>query len=149
MQKPIIQNNNGCFYCSFLFKPSRGFTLVETLAAMMLLAICLVVILQLFSGGLKSGKISEDYTRAVIFAREKMEEYLLPENFHEGIFEGTIDNNYRWKVDIAIVEPENEKEISQVDLLQVDVFVFWGTGEGEKQFQISTLKIAEKKDLDG
>jgi general secretion pathway protein I len=70
---------------------------METLVAMMLLAISLVVILQLFSGGLKSGKMADDYTRAVFHAREKMEEHLLIEDFEEGTFEGTFDDNYRWQ----------------------------------------------------
>jgi general secretion pathway protein I len=129
-----------------------GFTLIETLVAMMLLAISLVVILQLFSGGLKSGKMADDYTRAVFYAREKMEEYLLADDFQEGIYEGTFDEDYRWLVDIKLVEPKEEEEgkeeISMVDLFNVDVMVFWPEGGREKNFQISTLKIAEKKQDD-
>jgi general secretion pathway protein I len=132
---------------------SNGFTLIETLVAMMLLAISLVVILQLFSGGLRSGKMADDYTRAIFYAREKMEEYLLVDDFQEGVFEGTFDENYRWLVDIKLVKPEDEDEDentdeekpSMVDLFNVDVQVFWPIGGREKNFQISTLKIAEKK----
>jgi general secretion pathway protein I len=130
---------------------SKGFTLIETLVAMMLLSISLVVILQLFSGGLRSGKMADDYTRAIFYAREKMEEYLLADDFQEGIFEGTFDENYRWLVDIKLVRPEDEDEDadeekpSMVDLFNVDVQVFWPVGGREKNFQISTLKITEKK----
>jgi general secretion pathway protein I len=128
---------------------SKGFTLIETLVAMMLLAISLVVILQLFSGGLRSGKMADDYTRAIFYAREKMEEYLLADDFQEGIFEGTFDENYRWLVDIKLVKPEDEDADEEkpllVDLFNVDVQVFWPVGGREKNFQISTLKIAEKK----
>jgi general secretion pathway protein I len=129
-----------------LHKLPEGFTLIETLVAMMLLAISLVVILQLFSGGLKSGKMADDYTRAVFYAREKMEEILLADDFQEGVFEGTFDENYRWMVDVKFVEPkEDEEEISMVDLFNVDVQVFWPEAGREKNFRISTLKIAEKK----
>jgi general secretion pathway protein I len=128
---------------------SKGFTLIETLVAMMLLAISLVVILQLFSGGLRSGKMADDYTRAIFYAREKMEEYLLADDFQEGIFEGTFDENYRWLVDIKLVKPEDEDADEEkpllVDLFNVDVQVFWPVGGREKNFQISTLKITEKK----
>jgi general secretion pathway protein I len=136
-------------------KSPCGFTLMETLVAMMMLAISLVVILQLFSGGLKSGKMADDYTRAVFHAREKMEEYLLMENFEEGTFEGTLDNKYRWQVDIKFVEPEDQdqdedqdedqEEISLVDLVYLDVSVFWPVGGKEKKFQVQTLKVTEKK----
>ncbi len=139
--------------CMRRFGPTGGFTLMETLVAMMLLAISLVVILQLFSGGLKAGKIADDYTRAVFHARDKMEEFLLIDDFEEGTFEGTFDENYRWRVEIKLLEPEedgdeDEKEISLVDLFQVDVVILWPVGGREKMFQISTLKIAEKKPED-
>jgi general secretion pathway protein I len=130
-----------------LRRQPEGFTLIETLVAMMLLAISLVVILQLFSGGLKSGKVADDYTRAVFYAKEKMEEFLLVDDFKEGIFEGTFGENYRWVVDIKLVEPKEDKEeeIQMVDLFNVDVQVFWPEGGREKNFRINTLKIAEKK----
>ena len=54
----------------------KGFTLIETLVAVMILAISLVVVMQLFSGGLKSNKVSNDYLYGIFHAREKMEELL-------------------------------------------------------------------------
>jgi general secretion pathway protein I len=146
-------NKSFCKRIIFLnhYRSPCGFTLIETLVAMMLLSISLVVILQLFSGGLKSGKMAEDYTRSVFHAREKMEEYLLIDDFQEGTFEGTFDDNYGWRVDIKLVEPEDEdvdedeREISMVDFYQIDVLVFWPVGGREKNFRISTLKVAEKK----
>jgi len=144
-------NKNFCMKINFFHRlgPTNGFTLMETLVAMMLLAISLVVILQLFSGGLKSGKIADDYARAVFHARDKMEEFLLIDDFEEGTFEGTFDENYSWRVDIKLVETEDEDEDEEknslVDLYHVDVLVFWLVGGQEKNFQISTLQIAKKK----
>ncbi len=127
------------------FKRSLGFTLIETLVAMMLLSISLVVILQLFSGGLKSGKTAEDYTRAVFHAREKMEEYLLMDDLKEGSFEGAFDDNYRWQVDIKYIESDDEENTRLVDLVHLQTTVFWPTGNQEKNFQINTLKVTEKR----
>ena len=147
--KNRIVPHNADFLCFSPLARSPGFTLIETLVAMMLMAISLVIILQLFSGGLNSGKIAEDYTRAVFYAREKMEEHLLSDDFQEGVFEGSIDDNYRWRVDITFSgsgdEGEDEDEISLVDLFVVEASVFWSVGERERAFQISTLKIAEKR----
>lgn len=144
-------NKNFCKRQS-IFPTNRlngGFTLIETLVAIMVLSISLVVILQLFSGGLKSGKTADDYTRAVFHAREKMEELLLIDDFEEGTFEGTLGNGYKWTVDIKFVEQEENEEDEQkalpVDLVHLDVSVLWPVGEKEKKFQISTLKIVEKK----
>jgi general secretion pathway protein I len=143
----MISRISSTIIISHRLKSCHGFTLMETLVAMMLLAISLVVILQLFSGGLKSGKMADDYTRAVFHAREKMEEHLLIEDFEEGTFEGTFDDNYRWQVDIKFVQPEDEDEDENllVDLVYLDVSVFWSVGGKEKKFQINTLKVTEKK----
>ena len=54
-----------------------GFTLLEVLVATMVLGISVVIVLQLFSGGLDQARRAEDYTRAVFHARAKMEEVLL------------------------------------------------------------------------
>ena len=123
---------------------------METLVAMMLLAISLVVILQLFSGGLRSGRLSDDYTRAVFHAREKMEETLLNTRYEEGLYEGVFDDEYGWKVEIALVEPEEPEEEEEkpppVDIFNISVSVTWQSGEREKRFQIETLQLAEKTD---
>ena len=126
-----------------------GFTLMETLVAMMLLSISLVVVLQLFSGGLKSGKLADDYTRAVFFAREKMEDFLLKTNLEEGSYEGKFDDVYGWKVEVTLVEEEEKlgetAKPPPVDLYNVSVSVVWMSGEREKSYRIDTLQIAEKK----
>ena len=75
---------------------------------MSVLAICLVVILQLFSGGLKSGRVSDAYTRGIFYAREKMEEILLSESPEEGVNEGDFDDDYRWRSEI-VREPRTEE----------------------------------------
>ncbi|OPX41367.1 MAG: hypothetical protein B1H13_02455 [Desulfobacteraceae bacterium 4484_190.3] len=100
----------------------NGFTLIETLVAMAILSISLVVILQLFSGGLKSSRLSDNYTRAIFHAREKMEEIFLNDNFTDGATEGEFsDGIFNIKVDVR-----------------------WQEGSKEKHFEISTLRIAEK-----
>ena len=55
---------------------TQGFTLLEVMIAVAILAIGLVSLFRLFSGSLRSAKVSADYTRAVIGARAKMDEVL-------------------------------------------------------------------------
>jgi len=126
-----------------------GFTLIEVLVAISLLAICLVVILQLFSGSLKSGKLSDDYTRGVFHAREKMEEILLSDNMEEGITEGEFEDGFRWKADIVRME-QREEEVSRLpfDTFNVAVEISWGSEGHEKHLKIDTIKVAEKLKTD-
>ncbi len=128
-----------------------GFTLIEVLTAMMILAISMVMIMQLFSGGLKAEKLSGDYNRAIMHARAKMEETLLLETLEEGIVEGEFEDGFRWKTEIATHQPADEDPDEEeenprpipVELLEVTVEVGWSSGERERIFRIETLAVVE------
>jgi len=124
---------------------STGFTLMEVLVALSILSICLVVILQLFSGGLKAGRLSDDYTRGVFHAGEKMEEISLLDVLEEGASEGDFEDGFRWRVDIIRME-QREEEAARLpfDTFTITVKISWGPVGREKHFKIDTLKVAEK-----
>jgi general secretion pathway protein I len=125
-----------------------GFTLIETLVAMVILSISLVVILQLFSSGLKSSRLSDNYTRAIFHAREKMEEILLDDNFTDMAMEGEFSDDFEWKAQTLRLEPAQEEEAKlPFDIFSIKVDVSWHEGSKEKHFEISTLKIGEKEKL--
>jgi len=125
-----------------LKRPS-GFTLLEVLVAMAVLAICLTVIMELFSGGLKSGYLSKEYIDAVYLAREKMEEILTNDQLEEHTAEGEGSGVFRWQTEVHPVE-EAEEAAPQLPfrLFEIRVKVLWKEGERQKSYMIHTLKIA-------
>ncbi|GBC60190.1 hypothetical protein DENIS_1141 [Desulfonema ishimotonii] len=132
---------------------TAGFTLIEVLTAMMILAISLVTILQLFSGGLKSARLSDEYTRAIFHAKEKMAEILLADRLSETERTGEFEDGYRWSFRLVSLEPADEEfsedgrpaaTQSPVHLFHITVTVFWDTGNRERHFEISTVHIADK-----
>jgi general secretion pathway protein I len=123
----------------------KGFALIEILVAVSVLAISLVVIFQLFSGGLKSRKLSEYYTRGVFHAREKMAEILLTPDLSEGETQGEFEDAYEWQAVITRVTPEEDQEKVPVELLNIAIHITWHEGEKKKSFVIDTLKVAEKE----
>jgi len=128
----------------------EGFTLIETLVAISILAICLVIILQLFSGGLRSGKLSADYTRAILYAREKMDEALLSNSFRNEILEGEFEDGFRWKIETKADIPEQEEVEAKIPftLYNINVVISWNAGLHEKYFEISTMKVGERAEGD-
>ncbi len=127
------------------FQGNDGFTLLEILVAISIMAICLTVILQLFSGGLKSGRLSEDYTRGVFHAREIMEEILLSDVLSEGVNEGNFNEFYAWKAEVSRVEQTEEEETKlPLDTYLIKVVVTWGETEKKKRFELETTKVLEK-----
>ncbi|MBL7204768.1 MAG: prepilin-type N-terminal cleavage/methylation domain-containing protein [Desulfobacteraceae bacterium] len=133
-------------YVPKLFASNDGFTLIEILVAISILAISLAVILQLFSGGLKSSRLSDEYTRGIFHAREKMGEVLLSKEVSAGETEGEFSDSFRWKCQIELIEGvEEDEEKLPFNMFNIRVDIVWDVGDKEKRFQVSTIKIVEKK----
>lgn len=128
-----------------------GFTLIETLVAMMLLSISFVIIMQLFSGGLKSSRVTTDYIYGIFHAREKMEELLLSDDLVAGIASGEFDDGYQWSATVSIVEPVDEKIAARMPVVTADISVDvrWTMGDQEKSFGLNTTAIVKKPKLEG
>lgn len=122
---------------------NTGFTLLETLVAMMILAICLVTIMELLSGGLRTGKVSSDYTTAVFHAKAKMEEILLSKQLISGVWEGKYEDGYFWKVRIDDVTPSEPNQTPTNKLFIVRVLVSWNEGDRKRDYELSTVIIGE------
>jgi general secretion pathway protein I len=123
---------------------NRGFTLIETLVAISILAISLVVILQLFSGGLKSSRLSDEYTRGIFHAREKMDEILLAGELTEGVISGDYDDGFRWKAEALPLDiPEAKNVTLPVRAFTIKVDVMWDAGGQEKHFAIYAIKLVK------
>jgi len=134
-------------------RSKRGFTLIEVLVAISILGIGLTVILQLFSGGLKSAKISEEYTKALWYGKSKMEEMIATKDFSEGEKEGTIDNYYSWKSEVKMANPtlglKEEEAKFPVDLYRIVVKITWTSGAGQRTLEIESLRLFKTEDLTG
>jgi general secretion pathway protein I len=123
---------------------NRGFTLIETLVAISILAISLVVILQLFSGGLKSSKLSDEYTRGIFHAREKMDEILLTGELTEGVIGGEFEDGFRWKAEALPLGIEEAKDLKlPFRAFNIKVDVMWDAGGQEKHFAVSAIKLVK------
>jgi general secretion pathway protein I len=125
----------------------RGFTLVEVVVAMAVLGISLVLIIELFSGGLRLARASEEYTIAGQLARQKMEEITLNNQFKEGVEEGEFDVTYRWqvemkKIDLLLFSKETDYE-PPIDLYQIQVRIIWKSGSKERITRIETFKAVK------
>lgn len=128
-------------------RDKKGFTLMEVMVAMIILAISLVVIFQLFSGGLRANRLSDAYTRGVFHAREKMDELLIADEFVCGLADGDFEDGYTWKAEIlcpdAEEKEEGKKNILPVELVTIKVNVSWQEGRRLKHIELSTIKIGK------
>jgi len=124
---------------------NKGFTLIEVVVALAILGVGLTVIIELFSGGLRLGRASMEYTKAVNYARVKMEETMAKPTIEEGTQEGESDDKtFRWqmgvkKVDLLSIDKSIDYK-PPVELFQVKIDVFWKSGSKEKSTSVESLK---------
>lgn len=128
----------------------QGFTLIEVVIALAILGVGLTVIIELFSGGLRLGRASVEYTKAVNFARMKMEEIAIKPNIQEGTDEGEFDPTYRWQVEIKkmdLLSAQKDRDLNPpVELFQVKVNVLWKSGSKERSAIFETYRTEKREE---
>ena len=129
----------------------QGFTLLEVLVAVMILAISVTAILSQFAVGMEAGGKSRDITEAVLHAKEKLEELKAFVDTGQGGQSGAFADGYTWETRVSLYElPEKKsggnENLLPFELLQLTVIVGWNTGGQERHLEFSTLKAVKKKD---
>jgi prepilin-type N-terminal cleavage/methylation domain-containing protein len=122
----------------------RGFTLLEIIVALALVATAVVVVMQLFSANLRAIAASDGYVNASAYAEAVMRTVLTDEDFPDkAASSGTIDI-YRYESS-AVKVNEERTSTTNVDLYLVTVTVHWLEGNRDKSLKLNTLKLIEKK----
>jgi len=120
-----------------------GFTLIEVMVTLAILGIALTVIIELFSGGLRLAKKSEDYSRAVFYGRQLLEELCLQNEISEKEETGEFEGDYTWKYQmkpVSVLIDEDDDRGFSLKVFNVKVVVFWHSGGIEKNINFETLK---------
>jgi len=121
----------------------RGYTLIEVLIAMMILALALTVLMRIFSGGLRNIAVSADYAHAVLLAEAQLAAAGSSEALAPGETYGNEDDKFRWT---RTVEEYMAKEFEKVEKLpvtafQVTVVVEWPNFGRTRRLNLSTIKL--------
>lgn len=112
----------------------QGFTLLEVLVALAILAVTLGVAMAGFSGNLAFSARIDDQRRALMLAQSLLAAAGRSEPLEPGMAEGMAEDGLRWKRRISVYLPQEEEAGAQsprlpVAAYQVSVDVSWG-GEG-------------------
>jgi general secretion pathway protein I len=129
----------------------QGFSLLEILIAFSILALSLGILLKIFSGGVNTAVVAEDYTVAIEIAESLMAKTgsEIPLNDHQS--SGQENDKYQWSLTVSPfflsgegIDPKN----APAQLYKVNVTVNWGDGENDdRQIQLTTLKLVAKNNV--
>ena len=121
---------------------TEGFSLLEVIVALSIMAVGFATIMQLFSGSIKSINLSEEYLKAVALANHKMDQLEL-NDFLTKKYSGEFENepNYSWTLDLEPYENEvlNDEE-ENIQLAKVTLNIQWNSRGKQRNVEIVTLK---------
>lgn len=164
IEKSSDGNNSGHLWHARHFRQSKtgtGFTLLEIMVSMAIMAIALVTIIQLFSGTLRSAKVSKDYSLAIIEAKKKMDRIIAVENIDE-VSELSSEEEFletREGYNYEIIGPDEfelpeglrqdvedknaDIETLKYKLYKIGVKVTWGV---KKEVSFTTIKMLKEEE---
>jgi general secretion pathway protein I len=121
----------------------KGFTLLEVLVALAIMAIAITLILQLFSADLRAIVRSGDLTSATIKGESRIREILAEPSLTEKAWSEITEDGYRMDVVLSEVIRERTDNLP-VRLMQVTLTVRWMEGIREKILSLKTMKMVDK-----
>ena len=134
--------------------PARGFSLLEVLAAFVILALVGTLLFRLFGASLNNAGAADDYSRAALFAESRLTAAAAVVPLREGSDQGLSDDGrYAWTSTVTPYVPPDSTpdqirfgEAAIVVLWRVGVTVTWpGTLGNERSLTLSTVRLAAKQ----
>jgi len=127
---------------SGIWKNEEGFSLLEVVVALAIMAGGFLVVLNLFSASVRSVDFSGQYLKGVTLANSKINELELL-NFEPDEYSGSFKNeeSYRWEVDIAPYDSPLNDSDSGIQLKKVFLKVFWEDRGQTRNVELATLHL--------
>lgn len=125
-----------------------GFSLLEILVAFSILSLSLVVLLNIFSTGLRSAIISDEYIHAVTIAESLLSKAGIESTLEQGESHGVEEDKYSWSIYIApYIDDVIDLEKGPMIPYKITVTVIWKEAEEERSLVLDTLRLAKKTDV--
>jgi general secretion pathway protein I len=132
----------------------QGFSLLEILIAFSILALALGILLKIFSAGVNTAGVAEEYTAAVQIAESLMAKTGVESRLQPNEATGLENEKYHWRVSVSPFQFTTENlDVTTIaaELFKVKVTVSWGDHNARvdrRQVQLITLKLVNKEPVD-
>jgi general secretion pathway protein I len=121
----------------------RGFTLLEVLVSLAIMAIAVTLVVQLFSANLRAVVRSGDVTSAAIRGDSRIREILTEPFPADKVWSEATEDGYRMDVVLSEVVKERTDNLP-VRMMEIVLTVRWMEGMKEKSLNLKTVKMVDK-----
>ncbi len=120
-----------------------GFSLLEVIAAIMLLAIAFAALMKVAGGSISLTQNAADYSEASLWARGLLNSAFVGTPIKTGSSAGQFNSRFRWQL---AVTPWNNAGTpppeAPLHLYQLDLDVLWGPNSHPRSAHFRTLRLA-------
>ncbi|HRQ66734.1 MAG TPA: prepilin-type N-terminal cleavage/methylation domain-containing protein [Xanthomonadaceae bacterium] len=128
---------------------ATGFSLIEMIAAMFILALGLGLLLQVLGGSLNQARRAQEHTEAALWAQSFLDTLGMGEPLEPGSESGEFDERYRWDLDVSEAAWESDSGISPDSLpyvlYRVELNVRWGSDGRDRHATFETLRVSTRR----
>ncbi|MBI3301511.1 MAG: prepilin-type N-terminal cleavage/methylation domain-containing protein [Deltaproteobacteria bacterium] len=134
---------------STLDSSAQGFTLLEVMVALAILALGIVTVLELFAGSLRLGTKASRHTQAAIYAQNVMDRVFAQTTLKDGEDGGEFPGGYAWQARVQEIHPDENRSRLQPDrqsptdffhLKEIEIRVSWDEGTGQQALVLHSLR---------
>ncbi len=118
----------------------QGFSLLEVLVALSLLAMLLGGLMRVSSVTLNTVAVTENYQLAVLVANSILAEIEASNSAIDQYKTGSVDKNFRWQANVTPYYEGNDQP-GMVQPYKISVQVEWGAGERVRHVTIDSVRL--------
>lgn len=120
---------------------------MEILVAFSILGLALGVLLNIFSGGLRSAIVSEEYQQALSVAESLLARAGTELVLENGVMQGTELDKYAWTLqgtpfEMPVAKNSTDQVVqAQMKASKIQVKVEWAEGEDSRALMLTTIRL--------
>ncbi|WP_426687431.1 type IV pilus modification PilV family protein [Rhodanobacter ginsengiterrae] len=123
-------------------RSQNGFSLLEVIAAIMLLAIAFTALMKVAGASINLTQNAAGYSQAAMRARSLLDSAFVGEPLKPGSRSGRFDAQYRWQLDVTPWNPPGSAVPgAPLQLYQLDLAVAWGPDAHPRSTHFRTLRL--------
>jgi general secretion pathway protein I len=122
-----------------------GFTLVEVVVALAILALSLAVLLNVISNGIRQTDSAKKMAQAGSLVQSLLSKLGTEMPIKEGLTSGEFPEGFRWRVRAERYGDAEDRQDWPVAAYAISVEIIWGDASDERSVALNTLRLAPKE----